>query len=95
MSFQPSIQKAMQTGAGEDVLRMYEQKMMELEVNSGKGFAKVTTMATTQNPCPVPIREKTRARITDNGLDFANLDKTFIAGIIHTEFNMDDPIITE
>ena len=73
MSFQPSIHKAMQTGAGGDVLRMYQQKMLELEVNSGKEFARIITTPTSQNPCPVHINENTVARITNNSLNFTNL----------------------
>jgi len=96
MSFQTSIHKAMQTGTGGgDVLRMYENKMLELEINSGKGFARIVTTPTTQNPCPVFINEKTRARITNPSLDFSNIDKNFIGGIIHAEFKMDDPTVTD
>ena len=69
--------------------------MLELEVNSGKGFVRIITTPTSQNPCPVPINENTRARITNNSLDFTNIDKCFITGIIHAEFQMNDVTVTD
>ena len=67
---QQAITRAMHQGHSGDLYRMYEQKMLELEVNSGKGFCRTVSNPTTQNPCRVFVNEDTTARITNSSLDF-------------------------
>ena len=93
MSMQQEISRVVHQGHAGDVYRLYEKKMLELEVNSGKGFCRSVSYPTTQNPCPVFVNEDTTARITNSSLDFTNVDKGYISGLIHVNIKMDDQVV--
>ena len=69
------------------------KKKLELEVNSGKGFCRTVSFSTTNNQCPVIVNGDTTARLTNSSLDFTNIDKVYISGVIHAYFKMNDQTV--